>query len=260
MKLGRQNATERNGKMEYKESYTDRRKMNSSLYIILAVVLLVIGAIAWFAMSRIADEGNDKTRNNPPVASDIEQNNGNNTNSSEYRDNTSSYNESIIPAPGTGNNNSQPAADSVSDQPYTSEPEKKPVVYVMPVEGKVIKEFSDTTLQYSSTYSDMRLHTGVDIACKEGTSVSACADGTVVSIELNTSMGNVVTINHKNGITAKYASIGNITVEKGNSVKAGDIIGTVSTVPSECNDEAHLHFEIYKNDKAVDPFTTLGLK
>jgi len=250
--------------MEYKESYSDRRKKpNSSLYIILAVVLLAIGGVSWFAMSRIADDGNNSSANNPPVVSDNRQYDDGISDGDEYEGNGSSYNEGTVPSP-NGGNNSMPTEDKVTNEPYSSEKsentENTPVVYSMPVEGKIIKDFSDTTLQYSKTFSDMRLHTGVDIACKEGTSVSACSDGTVIEIELNTSMGNVVTIDHKNGIIAKYASINNVTVEKGSSIKAGDIIGTVSAIPSECNDEAHLHLEVYKNEKAVDPVSALGFK
>ena len=250
--------------MEYNESYSDRRKPNTSLYIILAVVLLVIGAVAWFAMSRIADNDSSKTRTNPPVASDGNEFNSGITDNSEYDGNNPSYNESTVPAPNIGNNPSKPTADNVSDEPYSSEEstvsKNETVVFSMPVEGKIIKDFSDSTLQYSSTYSDMRLHTGIDIACKTGTSVSSCSDGKVTAIEENTPMGNVVTIEHKNGIIAKYASVDNLTVKKGDTLKAGDIIGTVSTVPSECNDEAHLHFEVYKGDKAVDPVEALGFK
>lgn len=245
--------------MDYNESHSDRkRRPSSGFYIILAVALLAVGALAWFAMSRITDAGNNNSSDMPPVSSDI----GGNSDNSEYNGGNSSYNESEMPMPGTNSGIIEPTADSVSDQPYSeSKPQstETPSVFMMPVEGEILKNFSDTALQYSSTYSDMRLHTGVDIACKKGTSVSSCADGKVINIELNTSMGNVITIDHSNGVVAKYSAIDNIKVEKGDTVKAGDIIGTSATVPSECNDEAHLHLEVYKNEKAVDPMSALGL-
>ena len=133
-------------------------------------------------------------------------------------------------------------------------------VFSMPIHGEKIKGHSSDELQFSKTYGDMRLHTGIDFKVNKGTAVSACADGVVENIELNTTMGNVVTIDHKNGITIKYAGIENLTVDQGDSVKAGDIIGTVGTIPGECMDKEHLHFEVFKNEESVSPLETLGLK
>ena len=133
-------------------------------------------------------------------------------------------------------------------------------VFSMPVAGDTLKNFSETELQYSKTYGDMRLHTGIDIKVNKGTAVSACADGVVENIELSTTMGNVVTIDHKNGIIVKYASIEDLEIAVGDSVEAGDIIGTTATIPSECMDEEHLHIEVTLNGKPADPLKTLGLE
>ena len=130
----------------------------------------------------------------------------------------------------------------------------------MPVVGEIIKNHSDTELQYSATYGDMRLHTGIDIACKNGTFVSSCAAGTVTDIIEDSVLGNCVVIDHGNSITVKYASLEDIKVKKGDKVNIGDIIGSVGTIPSECSDETHLHIEVTKDGKPADPLKTFGLE
>ena len=233
--------------MKYTESSDNRKNaVNTGLYIIIGLCLLVIGGASWFALSATNEEAKPDTQSSK----------------SEYSAPSTSYNESVVDPPYI----SEPMQESVKDQPYSSKAEvteeKKPeiIVFSMPVQGEVLKPHSQSQLQFSATYSDMRLHTGVDIAAKKGTAVSACGDGTVKNIELNTTLGNVITIEHKNGITAKYASVENIEVEISDNVKAGDIIGTVATVPAECADKEHLHLEVFKNGKSADPLKTLGLE
>jgi len=235
--------------LKYTEQKDSRKSaVNTGLYIIIGLCLLIIGGASWFALSANNDEASPKATPNS-------------SSSSEYSKPDTSYNESVMDPPYV----SEPMQESVSDQPYSEsskETEKKQPeisVFTMPVQGEVIKNHSDSTLQYSATYGDMRLHTGIDIAAAKGTAVSACANGTVKNIELNTTMGNVITIDHKNGITVKYACIDNIKVKNGDAVSAGDIIGTVSTVPAECADKEHLHLEVFKNEKSVEPLKALGL-
>jgi hypothetical protein len=119
--------------------------------------------------------------------------------------------------------------NSVSNEPYSSETvseEAKVLNFIFPVDGKISKNYSETELQYSATYGDMRLHTGIDIACEKGASVKAMEEGRVVSVEENTSFGTVITVDHGNGITAKYCGIENVTV------KAEDKFVTVTTSPA----------------------------
>lgn len=235
--------------LKYTESTDPRKKaVNSGLYVIIGVCILIIGGASWFAV-RSANSANSAET---PQSS----------NQSEYNSPSTSYNESVLEPPTI----SQPMADSVSDQPYSSEsqvtskPETQPApVFAMPIEGEILKKHSDTELQFSATYGDLRLHTGVDIAAAKGTVVTACADGKIVGIELGTTFGNVITIEHSGGITSKYSAIDNISVKNGEKVKVGDRLGTVTTVPAECMDREHLHFEVFKNSKSVDPIKTLGL-
>lgn len=244
--------------MKYTESPENRKNaVNIGLYVIIGVCLLVIGGASFFALSN--------TGSNEPAPK-------NQSSQKEYSEPDTSYNESVVDPPVI----SEPTDDPVSSEPYSSteEPSEESsekaesvsdtkydvTAFSMPVHGEIIKNHSTTELQYSKTYGDMRLHTGIDLKAKNGTAVSACAGGVVENIELNTTMGNVVTIDHKNGITVKYASLENIEIEVGDAVEAGDIIGTVATIPAECMDEEHIHIEVSLSDKPTDPLKALGLE
>ena len=108
-----------------------------------------------------------------------------------------------------------------------------------------------STLQFSQTFGDMRLHPAVDIACKEGVLIGSLTSGKVISVEESASLGNVVTIDHGDGLIVKYAAIKDCKVKAGDTVKSGDLIGAVGTIPSECSDQSHLHIEATQNGKAI---------
>lgn len=237
--------------MKYSEYRSQSRfKGSAAFYIIIAFCLIAIGGAAWFAAASINKRDMPKTES------------GEVPNSSYY----SSPESSIISDP-PAVTPSEEVGKAVSDEPYSSEQtatESKEdnsysVIFSMPVGGEVIKDYSEKQLQYSATYGDMRIHTGIDIACEDGTSVSAAGDGRVTAVEESSFLGNTVTIDHGNGITTKYAALKNIKVKEGDKVTAGDIIGTVTTVPGECADQSHLHFEVFKNGHSAPPLSTLGL-
>lgn len=227
--------------------YSSNKKGNYVFYIIIVVALVVIAAIAWIGLSNM----NDKTAD--PDTSMIEKPKPNNDNSQEYNSNDSSYNDNA-----TDNNSvpdnpkdfvseiipSTPTDDNVSNEPYTTS-------YTMPVNGDILKDFSTTTLQFSQTFGDMRLHPAVDIACKEGTFISALTDGKVLSVEESVTLGNVITVEHGDGLIVKYACVKDVKIKAGDKVKGGDLIGKVGTVPNESSDQPHLHIEATKNDKPI---------
>ena len=127
----------------------------------------------------------------------------------------------------------------------------------MPGTGEVLKDFSNTTLQFSNTYGDMRIHAGVDIAPNSGTVVKSAGDGIITEISKSADYGTVIQVDHGNGITAKYCGLKNVTVKKDAAVTAGQALGEIDTVPCECVDKAHLHFETFKDGKAISPFSLI---
>ncbi len=228
--------------MKYSQ-FSSKSKGNTAFYVIVAVCLLIIGGATWFALSNYNASVSEKeniTQSSPK-------------NDVEYKDKTSSYTENESEkAPSLDNQASQ----SVSDIPYTqtTEPVQEKTEFAMPLEGEILKHFSQSELQYSETYGDMRLHTGIDISCKEGATVLSCADGTVLSVEESAAFGTTVTVDHKNGITAKYSSLKNVTVKTNQQLSSGDALGIAATVPCECADQSHLHLEILKDGLPIDPF------
>lgn len=233
--------------MKYSQ-YSSKKRGNSAFYIILAVCLLVIGVAAWFAFSNMADT-------TPDVNSNMQ--NSSTQNNNEYNNNNSSYNENSNNN-GIDNNMEQgiqntipstPTVEETEDVPYEEPKQQKS--YTMPINGEILKDFSITTLQYSETFGDMRIHNAVDITCKDGTIASACTDGKVQSVEQTATLGTVVTIDHGDGLVIKYAALKDITVKNGDNVKMGDTIGSVTTVPSECAEQSHIHLEAYKDSAPI---------
>jgi murein DD-endopeptidase MepM/ murein hydrolase activator NlpD len=100
-----------------------------------------------------------------------------------------------------------------------------------------------------------RMHEGIDIAAAIGTPVHAAADGTVIYASWMTGYGNLVVVDHGNGLATAYAHASALVVRVGQAVSQGQ---TVSLVGSTGNSTGpHLHFEVRVNGVAVDPLLYL---
>ena len=93
-------------------------------------------------------------------------------------------------------------------------------------------------------------HNGIDIAARSGTPVVAAAKGTVISSERETTLGNIVRIDHGNGIHTWYAHLSARLVNRGDVVERGDQIGKVGTTGRSTG--PHLHYEVHINGKPVN--------
>lgn len=107
-----------------------------------------------------------------------------------------------------------------------------------------------------------RRHAGIDIAAPVGTAVRAPADGTIIEIGNDPGgYGNYVIIDHGRGTKTRYAHLLQTTRSKGSSVAAGDVFarsGGAPGAPGSGNSRgAHLHYEVLRNGKAVDPMKGL---
>lgn len=126
-------------------------------------------------------------------------------------------------------------------------------IFTDPVPGmSVLEGFSDSSPVYNSFYCDWRTHNGIDIAAETGSSVSAACDGTISEISCG-SYGNQVTIEHSNGFKTVYAQLGDINVAVGDAVTAGSVIGIIAESTGENVTKPHLHFEVLKDGKYVNP-------
>lgn len=94
-------------------------------------------------------------------------------------------------------------------------------------------------------------HKGIDIASGKGNPVIAAASGTVVKSYLSSSYGNYVVISHGGGLMTAYAHMTRRMVSVGDTVAAGQQIGTVGSTGNSTGN--HLHFEVYENGSVVNP-------
>ncbi len=128
-----------------------------------------------------------------------------------------------------------------------------------PVEGEVILAFAIDKLVYSKTLEQWSTHKGIDIKSDRGTPVKAAADGTIEKIYHDDKLGITIIIDHGNNLKTKYCNLStdDMVIEK-QQVKRGDIIsGVGNTAIFEIGDEPHLHFEVIKDGKNIDPATLL---
>ncbi len=138
-------------------------------------------------------------------------------------------------------------------------PDKK-LIMQKPVDGVVLKPYSNGKPVKNETMGDWRLHTGVDIEAAQGTEVKAVADGSVTCAEKDTLTGYTVTIDHGNGVLSTVYNLENIKdLKEGQNVKKGDKIGTAgASATLEMLDEPHIHFEVKENGKYINPETYLN--
>lgn len=94
-------------------------------------------------------------------------------------------------------------------------------------------------------------HSGVDFAGKTGDEVVAVASGLVIWAARDGGYGNLVAIDHGEGIVTRYAHNKDLIVEAGNRVDKGDIIAHMGSTGHSTG--THVHFEVLRNGKKINP-------
>lgn len=236
----------------YKTSKFTKAITSTGFVTIVACALIAVGAIAWFALSR------DNAVTEAPS--------DNSSSQQEYSEPDNSYNSEVA-LPEVSEEPTADVNDSVSDVPYDeeetiteSQPAPETPTFVLPIIGNISKGYSDTALQYSATYGDMRLHTGVDILCEAGSDIKSAGSGTVKTVTEDANYGRIITVEHLGGITVKYCGMGSVNVKENDKVAVGDIIGTSGEIPCECADKPHIHIEVTVDGDNTSPLAALGLE
>ena len=98
-------------------------------------------------------------------------------------------------------------------------------------------------------------HTGIDMACPQGTEIKAAMSGTVAVSGWSNVFGNYVIIKHIDGYQTLYGHMSKIYAKKGKFVSQGTVIGLVGSTGYSTG--PHLHFTVYKNGKLVNPMSVL---
>ena len=103
------------------------------------------------------------------------------------------------------------------------------------------------------------LHTGIDISTNRiGDTVLATADGKVIDIHYDSSLGNSITIQHSHGFTTRYGHLRSFAVKKGQRVSQGDVIGYLGNTGKTTG--PHLHYEVYLGTSLIDPLRFLSIR
>ncbi|WP_394970517.1 peptidoglycan DD-metalloendopeptidase family protein [uncultured Croceitalea sp.] len=110
----------------------------------------------------------------------------------------------------------------------------------------------------TNTATGVKFHNGIDLVGRAGKNVMASADGIVKKATENEENGNYVVIEHSEGYSTKYMHLRDRNVTPGEKVSSGKTIGHVGNTGKSTG--PHLHFEILKKDKPVNPASFIPFK
>jgi len=104
------------------------------------------------------------------------------------------------------------------------------------------------------------MHSGMDFKAPRGTPVRATGDGVIVKAGRKGGYGNVVEVQHKNGLISRYAHLSRISVKNGQRVNVGQMIGKVGSTGRSTG--PHLHYEVRQGKTARNPsrYMQVGFK
>ena len=251
--------------------FSDEKETNKIIYLSISILVIAVLAftitfiiysnylnkdtkIAEFKTTTIKELEELNKENSSQASSSI----GKNVNEVEKETSNETKNEVTRIAINTTNMEKEDLATTAKPTEVKEEKKEEKVpdpVFTKPVEGEIVTEFASDKLVYSNTLQEWVTHNGIDIKADKTTVVKASEEGTVKSIKNDPRYGITVVIEHSNGYSSVYSNL--LTAEfvkEKEKVKKGQTIGTVgNTATFEIADEAHLLFEILKNNEYVDP-------
>lgn len=115
--------------------------------------------------------------------------------------------------------------------------------------GKINNEFGFRRNPFGGR--SYEFHAGMDIDGERGDSIMAPANGTIVKAGWQGGYGNMIEIDHGNGLTTRYGHLAKVEVQVGDSVTRGQLIGLVGSTGRSTG--PHLHYELRLNDKSINP-------
>ncbi len=132
------------------------------------------------------------------------------------------------------------------------------------MEGRLAAKAVPTTMPVDITYFSSNfgyridpingrhaLHTGVDFNAPLGSEIVAAAGGVVSAAERHSEYGNMIDIDHDNGLTTRYAHLSSMSAKVGDVVLKGQKIGTLGQTGRATG--PHLHFEVRQNGVPINP-------
>ncbi|HVV93479.1 MAG TPA: M23 family metallopeptidase [Hyphomicrobiales bacterium] len=120
-----------------------------------------------------------------------------------------------------------------------------------PLDTNELEETSGFGSRPDPFYHSLAFHPGLDLRAAYGAPVEATAAGKVVTAGWNGGYGNMVEIDHGNGVATRYGHLSQIEVKVGAHVEAGEEIGRVGSTGRSTG--PHLHYEVRLDNEPVDP-------
>lgn len=214
----------------------------------LCVCILAAGGIGIYSYTKAADKLNDEliNMNKPSVT--------------EKTDNAHQANAEQEQVKKTEKPTEETTAASSSETTEQTQKNSAYNVYVRPVNGEILCEFSNGELIKSRTLNVWKTHDGVDIAGKMDEKVKSMTSGIVTRVYNDAMLGATVEIDHGSGLVGFYSNLSeDVPVTKGQTVSAGTVIGSIGdTAEGEIDEETHLHFALKKNGEWIDPIALLS--
>lgn len=123
----------------------------------------------------------------------------------------------------------------------------------------VIAIFSGGELVKNLTTGSWQTHNGTDISAEVGSDVYAVSNGEITEITNDPVWGVTAVLDHHNGYVTRYCGLSDgLSVQEGDMLVSGDIIGTVGdTADIESALSPHLHIEILHNGRYIDPMSEI---
>lgn len=207
-------------------------------------IALVLCAAAIGITSYVTRPSKDKEPDTPPLLQ------------AESAETASSQETQALEALATEAPEESPAPSSA---PQQTQPEK--LRTAPPLSGSVTTLYAMDSLSYNETTRDWRVHNGVDYPGELGDPVSAAADGTVISVREDDSLGTTVVLRHTGGYETTYQNLEEtVPVQLGDKVVLGQTIGSVgATALTESAIGPHVHFSVAYQDMPMDPADFLNM-
>ena len=168
--------------------------------------------------------------------------------------------------------NGNPVSETILEESVVEEPEEKVILAGTKLPASYQSSFyEDPDLSYDedAVYGKLqrsvaggvvtsgfgsrwgKVHHGIDIALPQGSEIRAADNGNVYFAGANGSYGNIVKIDHGNGMQTYYAHCSRLLVSAGQRVERGEQIALVGSTGRSTG--PHLHFEVIINRNSIDP-------
>ena len=193
--------------------------------------VLILGVITISAYASIKESNQELAQTNNPIVSENEP-------AQKEDDKTTEM----------GGSTAKPDAEA-------TKPVVQQIVFDKPFDNAVVlKDYTDSSLVYDATTKLWCTHQGIDFSAIEGQDVKSVYDGVVSKVESTMMYGTIVYLKVSDEITVVFKGLAsNVQVKEGDNVKKGQIIGKVTSFLAEKAEGIHLHLEVLKAGKLVNP-------